>query len=137
MSVAVISQHFCTTVLKYWEEVWGSGFGCNRTKDLQSLQNSLIELKWCFVFQGAEDYQALLMEKETLLAELRSENLTKDAENRKLQRRIKRTDQELNDLNLEREKMEKELDEAQLQKSRSDKTINVIIPFFFPLFHKV
>lgn len=82
------------------------------------------------MFQGAEDYQALLMEKETLLAELRSENLTKDAENRKLQRRIKRTDQELNDLNLEREKMEKELDEAQLQKSRSDKTINVIIIFF-------
>ncbi|KFM12684.1 CDK5 regulatory subunit-associated protein 2, partial [Aptenodytes forsteri] len=75
-------------------------------------------------FKGAEDYQALLMEKETLLAELRSENLTKDAENRKLQRRIKKTDQELNDLNLEREKMEKELDEAQLQKSRSDKTIN-------------
>ncbi|XP_035197904.1 CDK5 regulatory subunit-associated protein 2 isoform X2 [Oxyura jamaicensis] len=75
-------------------------------------------------FKGAEDYQALLIEKETLLAELRSENLTKDAENRKLQRRIKRTDQELNDLNLEREKMEKELDEAQLQKSRSDKTIN-------------
>ncbi|XP_025969551.2 CDK5 regulatory subunit-associated protein 2 isoform X2 [Dromaius novaehollandiae] len=75
-------------------------------------------------FKGAEDYQALLMEKETLLAELRSENLIKDTENRKLQRRIKRTDQELNDLNLEREKMERELDEAQLQKSRSDKTIN-------------
>ncbi|XP_039362011.1 CDK5 regulatory subunit-associated protein 2 isoform X1 [Mauremys reevesii] len=75
-------------------------------------------------FKGAEDYQALLMEKETLLAELRSENLTKDTENRKLQRRIKRTDQELNDLNLEREKMERELDEAQLQKSRGDKTIN-------------
>ncbi|KAM4647418.1 CDK5 regulatory subunit-associated protein 2 isoform 5-T5 [Amazona ochrocephala] len=75
-------------------------------------------------FKGAADYQALLMEKETLLAELRSENLTKNAENHKLQRRIKRTDQELNDLNLEREKMEKELDEAQLQKSRSDKTIN-------------
>ncbi|XP_068770471.1 CDK5 regulatory subunit-associated protein 2 isoform X3 [Struthio camelus] len=75
-------------------------------------------------FKGAEDYQALLMEKETLLAELRSENLIKDTENRKLQRRIKRADQELNDLNLEREKMERELDEAQLQKSRSDKTIN-------------
>ncbi|KAM9117042.1 CDK5 regulatory subunit-associated protein 2 isoform 2-T2 [Pangshura tecta] len=75
-------------------------------------------------FKGAEDYQALLMEKETLLAELRSENLTKDTENRKLQRRIKRTDQELNDLNLEREKMERELDEAQLQKNRGDKTIN-------------
>ncbi|XP_075761259.1 CDK5 regulatory subunit-associated protein 2 isoform X3 [Pelodiscus sinensis] len=75
-------------------------------------------------FKGAEDYQALLMEKETLLAELRSENLTKDTENRKLQRRIKRTDQELNDLNLEKEKMERELDEAQLQNSRGDKTIN-------------
>lgn len=69
------------------------------------------------------------MEKETLLAELRSENLTKDAENRRLQRIIKVTGQELSDLNLEREKMEKELDEAQLQKSRSDKTINVIITF--------
>ncbi|XP_066057098.1 CDK5 regulatory subunit-associated protein 2 isoform X3 [Chamaea fasciata] len=75
-------------------------------------------------FKGAADYQALLMEKETLLAELRSENLTKDAENRRLQRIIKVTGQELSDLNLEREKMEKELDEAQLQKSRSDKTIN-------------
>uniref|UniRef100_A0A8D2M1Y3 CDK5 regulatory subunit-associated protein 2 n=1 Tax=Zonotrichia albicollis TaxID=44394 RepID=A0A8D2M1Y3_ZONAL len=75
-------------------------------------------------FKGAADYQALLMEKETLLAELRSENLSKDAENRRLQRIIRVTGQELSDLNLEREKMEKELDEAQLQKSRSDKTIN-------------
>ncbi|TRZ14730.1 hypothetical protein HGM15179_012394 [Zosterops borbonicus] len=75
-------------------------------------------------FKGAADFQALLMEKETLLAELRSENLTKDAENRRLQRIVKVTGQELSDLNLEREKMEKELDEAQLQKSRSDKTIN-------------
>ncbi|KAM7033639.1 CDK5 regulatory subunit-associated protein 2 isoform 1-T1 [Acridotheres tristis] len=75
-------------------------------------------------FKGAADYQALLMEKDTLLAELRSENITKDAENRRLQRIIKVTGQELSDLNLEREKMEKELDEAQLQKSRSDKTIN-------------
>ncbi|XP_059342467.1 CDK5 regulatory subunit-associated protein 2 isoform X1 [Ammospiza nelsoni] len=75
-------------------------------------------------FKGAADFQALLMEKETLLAELRSENLSKDAENRRLQRIIKVTGQELSDLNLQREKMEKELDEAQLQKSRSDKTIN-------------
>lgn len=97
---------------------------------MQVVQSTCIGFDCCFMFQGAEDYQALLMEKETLLAELRSENLTKDAENRKLQRRIKRTDEELNDLNLEREKMEKELDEAQLQKSRSDKTINVIIIFF-------
>lgn len=88
-----------------------------------------MEAECCCVFQGAADYQALLMEKETLLAELRSENLSKDAENRRLQRIIKVTGQELSDLNLEREKMEKELDEAQLQKSRSDKTINVIITF--------
>lgn len=106
------------------------GLGTTGVTTLQSLQNTLLELECCFMFQGAADYQALLMEKETLLAELRSENLTKDAENHKLQRRIKRTDQELSDLNLEREKMEKELDEAQLQKSRSDKTINVIITVF-------
>ncbi|XP_028918283.1 CDK5 regulatory subunit-associated protein 2 isoform X2 [Ornithorhynchus anatinus] len=75
-------------------------------------------------FKGAEDYQIALMEKETVLAELQSDNLTKDTENRKLVRRIKWLDQELNDLRQEREKMEKELDEAQLQKSRGDKTIN-------------
>ncbi|XP_061459675.1 CDK5 regulatory subunit-associated protein 2 isoform X2 [Rhineura floridana] len=75
-------------------------------------------------FKGVEDSQTLLMEKEGLLADLRSENLTKDTENRKLQRKIKRTEQELNDLHLEREKLVKELEEIQLQKSRSDKTIN-------------
>lgn len=104
--------------------------GCSGNEDSQAPQNPLLEPECCSVFQGAADYQALLMEKETLLAELRSENLTKDAENRRLQRIIKVTGQELSDLNLEREKMEKELDEAQLQKSRSDKTINVIITFF-------
>nr|XP_020648995.1 CDK5 regulatory subunit-associated protein 2 [Pogona vitticeps] len=75
-------------------------------------------------YKGAEDSQVLLMEKESLLADLRSENLTKDTENRKLQRRMKRTEQQLSDLHLEREKLVKELEEAQLQKSRSDKTVN-------------
>ncbi|KAH0615550.1 hypothetical protein JD844_004973 [Phrynosoma platyrhinos] len=75
-------------------------------------------------FKGVEDSQVLLLEKESLLADLRSENLTKDTENRKLQRRVKRAEQELSDLRLEREKLVKELEEAQLQKSRSDKTIN-------------
>ncbi|XP_060613297.2 CDK5 regulatory subunit-associated protein 2 isoform X1 [Anolis sagrei] len=75
-------------------------------------------------FKGAEDSHAILLEKESLLADLRSENLTKDTENRKLQRRVKRTEQELSDLRLEREKLVKELEEAQLQRSRSDKTIN-------------
>ncbi|XP_066466807.1 CDK5 regulatory subunit-associated protein 2 isoform X2 [Tiliqua scincoides] len=75
-------------------------------------------------FKGAEDCQSLLMEKEGLLVELRSQNLNKDMENRKLLRKVKRIDQELNDLRLERERLMNELDEAQLQKSRSDKTIN-------------
>lgn len=102
---------------------------CSGSEESQTVQNPFLEAECSFVLQGAADYQALLMEKETLLAELRSENLTKDAENRRLQRIVKVTGQELSDLNLEREKMEKELDEAQLQKSRSDKTINVIITF--------
>ncbi|XP_062816395.1 CDK5 regulatory subunit-associated protein 2 isoform X2 [Anolis carolinensis] len=75
-------------------------------------------------FKGDEDSHAVLLEKEGLLADLRSENLTKDTENRKLQRRVKRAEQELIDLRLEREKLMKELEEAQLQRSRSDKTIN-------------
>ncbi|KAM6431050.1 CDK5 regulatory subunit-associated protein 2 isoform 2-T2 [Liasis olivaceus] len=75
-------------------------------------------------FKSAEDSQEMLMEKESLLADLRSQNLTKDTENRKLQRKIKKTEQELSELLLEKEKLVKELEEAQLQKSRSDKTIN-------------
>lgn len=82
-----------------------------------------------FLSQGAEDYQTILTEKENLLAELRSENLTKDMENRKLQQRMKRTHQELADLKLERDRLAKELEEAQLQKTKSDKTINVNILF--------
>ncbi|XP_063000952.1 CDK5 regulatory subunit-associated protein 2 isoform X1 [Elgaria multicarinata webbii] len=75
-------------------------------------------------FRGAEDSQTLLMEKENTLADLHSENLSKDTENRKLQRKIKRTEQELNELYLEREKLVKDLEEAHLQNSRGDKTIN-------------
>ncbi|KAJ6651811.1 hypothetical protein lerEdw1_016464 [Lerista edwardsae] len=75
-------------------------------------------------FKGTEGCQTLLKEKESLLVELRSQNHSKDLENRKLLRRIKRIDQELNDLRLERERLMKELDEAQLQKSKSDKMIN-------------
>lgn len=70
-----------------------------------------------------------MTEKENLLAELRSENRTKDKENRKLQQRMKKADQELADLQLEWERLVKELEEAQLQKSQCDKTINVNIPF--------
>nr|XP_056716226.1 CDK5 regulatory subunit-associated protein 2 [Euleptes europaea] len=100
------------------------------SSELESLNASLVKAREAThkaqmqSFKGTEDYQALLTEKENLLAELRSENLTKDMENRKLQRRMKRTDQELADLQLERERLLKELEEAQAQKNRSDKAIN-------------
>ncbi|XP_044295808.1 CDK5 regulatory subunit-associated protein 2 isoform X2 [Varanus komodoensis] len=75
-------------------------------------------------FRGVEDSQALLREKESILADLHSENLNKDTENLRLQKKIKSAEQELHDLRLEREKLMKELEEAQLQNNRSDKTIN-------------
>ncbi|XP_039177399.1 CDK5 regulatory subunit-associated protein 2 isoform X3 [Crotalus tigris] len=75
-------------------------------------------------FKGAEESREVLMEKESLLADLRSQNLTKDTENRKLQRKLKRTEQELSELLLEKEKLSRELEEAQLQKNQSDKTIH-------------
>ncbi|KAL8174470.1 UNVERIFIED_CONTAM: hypothetical protein K2H54_046794 [Gekko kuhli] len=100
------------------------------SSELGSLNASLVKAREAThkaqmqTFQGAEDYQALLTEKENLLAGLRSENLTKDVENRKLQQRMRRGDQELADLQFERERLVKELEEAQLQKSKSDKTVN-------------
>ncbi|XP_070614872.1 CDK5 regulatory subunit-associated protein 2 isoform X2 [Erythrolamprus reginae] len=75
-------------------------------------------------FKDAEDPQELLMEKESLLADLRSQNLTKDTENRKLQRKLKRVEQELSELRLEKEKLVGDLEEARQQKNQSDKTIN-------------
>ncbi|XP_026568364.1 CDK5 regulatory subunit-associated protein 2 [Pseudonaja textilis] len=74
--------------------------------------------------ESDEGSQELLMEKESLLADLRSQNLTKDTENRKLQRRLKRTEQELSELLLEKEKLRKDLEEARWQKNQSDKTIH-------------
>uniref|UniRef100_A0A8C5SS47 CDK5 regulatory subunit-associated protein 2/Myomegalin coiled coil domain-containing protein n=1 Tax=Laticauda laticaudata TaxID=8630 RepID=A0A8C5SS47_LATLA len=75
-------------------------------------------------FKDAEGSQELLMEKESLLADLRSQNLTKDTENRKLQRKLKRTEQELSELLLEKEKLGRDLEEARQQKNQSDKTIH-------------
>ncbi|XP_013918777.1 PREDICTED: CDK5 regulatory subunit-associated protein 2-like [Thamnophis sirtalis] len=77
-------------------------------------------------FKEAEGPQELLMEKESLLADLRSRNLTKDTENRKLQRKLKRIEQELSELLTEKEKLAGELDEARQQKNQSDKTIHIL-----------
>uniref|UniRef100_A0ACB8EZH7 Uncharacterized protein n=1 Tax=Sphaerodactylus townsendi TaxID=933632 RepID=A0ACB8EZH7_9SAUR len=96
---------------------------------LESLNASLVKTREVTheaqmqTFQGTEDYQALLTEKENLLVELHSEIRTKDMENHQLQQRIERTDQELTDLQVEKERLVKELEEAQLPKSRSDKPV--------------
>ncbi|XP_030673570.1 CDK5 regulatory subunit-associated protein 2 isoform X2 [Nomascus leucogenys] len=74
-------------------------------------------------FQGSEDYEATLSGKEALLAELRSQNLTKSTENHRLCRSIKKITQELSDLQQERERLEKDLEEAHREKSKGDCTI--------------
>ncbi|XP_068929912.1 CDK5 regulatory subunit-associated protein 2 isoform X2 [Petaurus breviceps papuanus] len=67
--------------------------------------------------KGTEDFETILLEKETLLAQL-------DTENHKLQRTIEKLNQDIEDFQHEREKLEKDLDEARRQKSHGDKTIN-------------
>ncbi|XP_017358777.1 CDK5 regulatory subunit-associated protein 2 isoform X2 [Cebus imitator] len=74
-------------------------------------------------FQGSEGYEAALSEKEALLAELRSQNLTKSTENHRLRRSIKKITQELSDLQQERERLEKDLEEAHREKSKGECTI--------------
>ncbi|TKC47085.1 hypothetical protein EI555_012294, partial [Monodon monoceros] len=72
-------------------------------------------------FQGSEDYEAALLEKAALLAELRSENLTKSTENHRLRRNIKRVSRELSDLQQERERLEKELGAAHRERNKGDR----------------
>ncbi|XP_043839766.1 CDK5 regulatory subunit-associated protein 2 isoform X2 [Dromiciops gliroides] len=74
--------------------------------------------------KGADDFETVLLEKETLLAQLHAENRRKDTDNHKLQRTIEKLNQDIDDFQHEREKLEKELDEARRQKSHGDKTIN-------------
>ncbi|CAI5794400.1 regulatory subunit-associated 2 isoform X4 [Podarcis lilfordi] len=97
---------------------------CSEIEDLNTSLAEATQKIQMRKFKGVEDPQTLLMEKESLVADLRSENLTKDLENHNLQRKVKKSEQELHDLNLEKETLVKELEEAQLQKSRSDKAIN-------------
>uniref|UniRef100_A0A8I3NIA0 CDK5 regulatory subunit-associated protein 2 n=1 Tax=Canis lupus familiaris TaxID=9615 RepID=A0A8I3NIA0_CANLF len=78
----------------------------------------------CFLFQGSEDYEAALLEKVALLAQLHSENINKSAENHRLRRNIKKVTQELSDLQQERERLEKDLEEAHRDRGRGDHTIH-------------
>nr|XP_045369086.1 CDK5 regulatory subunit-associated protein 2 isoform X5 [Camelus bactrianus] len=74
--------------------------------------------------QGSEDYEAALLEKAALLAELHSENLTKSTENHRLRRNMKKVTQELSDLQRERERLEKDLDAAHRERSKGDRAIH-------------
>uniref|UniRef100_A0A452EI63 CDK5 regulatory subunit-associated protein 2 n=1 Tax=Capra hircus TaxID=9925 RepID=A0A452EI63_CAPHI len=71
-------------------------------------------------FQGSENYEAALLEKAALLAELRSENLSKSTENHRLRRSIKKVTQELSNLQQERERLERALEAAHQERSKGD-----------------
>ncbi|XP_062929372.1 myomegalin-like isoform X2 [Mobula hypostoma] len=84
-------------------------------------------------FQGAEEYQSLLAEKEGELAEkegelaeIRADRNGKAVEVQKLRKALSRREQELKDLTEMKVKLEEEVEDLQLQKTKSDKTINDI-----------
>ncbi|KAI1904757.1 hypothetical protein AGOR_G00008980 [Albula goreensis] len=75
-------------------------------------------------YQGAEEHQSLLMEKQSELASLQQEHHTKALEAQKLQRALGRREQELADLQQAKEQLELELEDLQQLKKKGDKTIN-------------
>uniref|UniRef100_A0A452RNZ4 CDK5 regulatory subunit associated protein 2 n=1 Tax=Ursus americanus TaxID=9643 RepID=A0A452RNZ4_URSAM len=108
----------------------------SKEKEVEALTSEIEELSAAFAkvtevppeaqtqkFQGSEDYEAALLEKAALLAQLNSENLTKNAENHRLRRNIKKVTQELSTLQQERERLEKDLEEARRERGRGDHTI--------------
>ncbi|XP_036185728.1 CDK5 regulatory subunit-associated protein 2 isoform X4 [Myotis myotis] len=109
----------------------------SKEKEVEELHSEIEELNAAFAkvkearqkpetqkVQGSEDYEAALLEKAALLAELHSENLTKSTENHRLRRNIKKVTQELSDLQQEKERLEKDLEAAHREKSKRDCTIH-------------
>ncbi|XP_058379877.1 CDK5 regulatory subunit-associated protein 2 isoform X2 [Diceros bicornis minor] len=109
----------------------------SKEKEVEELNSEIEKLNTAFAkarealqktqtqnFQGSEDYEAALLEKAALLAELHSENLTKSTENHRLRRNIKKVTQELSDLQQEKERLEKDLEAAHREKSKGDCTIH-------------
>ncbi|XP_027963541.1 CDK5 regulatory subunit-associated protein 2 isoform X2 [Eumetopias jubatus] len=109
----------------------------SKEKEVEDLNSEIEELSAAFAevteaparaqtqkFQGSKDYEAALLEKAALLAQLNSENLNKSAENHRLRRNIKKVTQELSALQQERERLERDVEEAHRQKSRRDHTIH-------------
>ncbi|CAL8278581.1 unnamed protein product [Merluccius merluccius] len=75
-------------------------------------------------YQGAEEHQSLLMEKQAELAQLQGEHHTKGLEAQKLQRSLARKEQELADMQQAKEQLEVELEDFQQQKKKGDKALN-------------
>ncbi|XP_027882324.1 CDK5 regulatory subunit-associated protein 2 isoform X1 [Xiphophorus couchianus] len=75
-------------------------------------------------YQGVEEHQSLLMEKQTELAQLQGEHHTKVLEAQKLQRALDRKEQELADLQQSKDQLEMELEDMQQQKKKGDKALN-------------
>ncbi|KAJ0012979.1 hypothetical protein NQD34_017313, partial [Periophthalmus magnuspinnatus] len=75
-------------------------------------------------YQGAEEHQNLLMEKQTELAQLQGEHHAKVLETQKLQRALDRKELELTGLQQAKEQLEMELEDMQQQKKKGDKALN-------------
>ncbi|XP_068608728.1 CDK5 regulatory subunit-associated protein 2 [Brachionichthys hirsutus] len=75
-------------------------------------------------YQGVEEHQNVLMEKQTELAQLQGAHHAKVLEAQKLQRALDRKEQELNDLQQAKDQLEVELEDLQLQKKKGDKAQN-------------
>ncbi|XP_046901597.1 CDK5 regulatory subunit-associated protein 2-like isoform X3 [Hypomesus transpacificus] len=75
-------------------------------------------------YQGAEEHQNLLMEKQAELALLQGDHHAKVLEAQKLQRSLGRREQEVADLQQAKEQQELELEDLQQQKKKGDKALN-------------
>ncbi|XP_070845924.1 CDK5 regulatory subunit-associated protein 2 isoform X3 [Chaetodon trifascialis] len=75
-------------------------------------------------YQGVEEHQNVLMEKQTELAQLQGEHHAKVLEAQKLQRALDRKEQELADLQQAKDQLEVELEDLQQQKKKGDKAQN-------------
>uniref|UniRef100_A0A674MXR2 Uncharacterized protein n=1 Tax=Takifugu rubripes TaxID=31033 RepID=A0A674MXR2_TAKRU len=75
-------------------------------------------------YQGVEEHQNLLMEKQTELAKLQGEHNAKVFEAQKLQRALHRREQELADLQQAKDQLEVEMEDLQQQKKKGDKALN-------------
>ncbi|XP_041815479.1 CDK5 regulatory subunit-associated protein 2 isoform X3 [Chelmon rostratus] len=75
-------------------------------------------------YQGVEEHQNVLMEKQTELAQLQGEHHAKVLEAQKLQRALGRKEQELADLQQAKDQLEVELEDLQQQKKKGDKAQN-------------